>query len=164
MSLLLMQLVGVAAAAAPPPAWVGCWNASSTFQTGVPLVRLGSLSLSVRQGGSDGRQPQPRPADDDATFVVRGWAGVVPPDVLSGSAGAGLGGRVPSRLWHPNVYLGVEYDTNFTATTSRRGGDDRTLTLLRTVRLGSSQRWLIAHESHTVRAAQGRLSALSVFL
>jgi hypothetical protein len=157
MSLLLIQLVGVAAAAAAaasPPAWVGCWNASSTFQTGVPLVRLGSLS--VRQGDSDGRHDrQPQPADDGATFVVRGWVGVVLPDVLSGTAGTGLGGRVPSRLWHPNVYLGVEYDTNFTATTSRRGDDNRTLTLLRTVRLGSSQRWLIAHESHTFEVLGG---------
>ena len=70
----------------------GRWFANRSFETGLPLVKLGGLSITL--------------AAADVASVLRNWSGVVEPDTLRGPAVA----PVKSRLWHPNVFLGVRFD------------------------------------------------------
>jgi hypothetical protein len=110
--------------------WAGQWNASGAAAAATggvpPLVKLEGLALTT------------------TGVAHRLWGGVVAPDVLMPGIGS-----VHNRLWHPNVYLGLEYDTAFRATTKVVVSSGTVLQLRRSVRLGSSQRWVGTTELHT---------------
>lgn len=123
-------------------AWSGLWNASVKFNTGLPLVVLGGLEISTQLPVSpSGVAPVP------AVTVARLWSGVVTPDSLD----APSSGRISTRLWHVNVYLGVEYDTSFEGTTAIASQNMTALSLSRSVRLATQQGWVVASEQHTFR-------------
>lgn len=148
--LLLHAASASASAAAADPvgraaAWSGAWNASADFKTGLSLVVLSGLELSSAPPESA------MPAAPPAVSVARLWSGVVAHDSLTAPSSS----RISSRLWHPNVYLGVEYDTSFEVSTAVLSQTATALSLQRSVRLGTQQGWVTTNETHSFEVLGG---------
>ena len=120
MVLVILHLVasvpGPLGGEGPGAQWTGSWNISDNFTLAPPLVKLNGLFIS----------------QDCA--VLRQWGGVLGADTLAAGKTA-----IASRLWHPNVYLGLEYDTTFSTKTQLLSHNAHHLRLQRDVRLGTSQ-------------------------
>ena len=153
MSKMLLQLLLAAlggARALQDEAWSGAWNVSAGFKTGLSLVALDGLRITPHPtSGSAGAA-----GTGASVNVAREWGGVAVPDALV----APSAGRIPSRLWHPNIYLGVEYDTSFAGSaTTVLSRTATALALRRTVRLATQQGWVEAAETHTFAVSGGLL-------
>ena len=153
MSAMLPLLTAIAAlGAVQDEAWLGDWNASAGFETGLSLVALNGLRITALPHLAGAGGGAPAALAPPAVTVAREWGGVVVPDALV----APSTGRIPSRLWHPNVYLGVEYDTSFKAsTTTVLSRTASALVLRRTVRLQTQQGWVEGVETHTFTTVSG---------
>ena len=145
-----LPLDAAPAIARAPVAWTGLWNANPAFKTGLSLVDLAALEIrtTLTEAAS---LPISEASSESTVSVARLWGGVVANDTIAAPSSS----RISSRLWHPNVYLGVEYDTSFKAKTIVLSHSATALSLRRSVRLATQQGWVNASEDHTFSVLDG---------